>query len=226
MSSWLTAFAARLSGGPASKTGSDRISDIFYKRSLYPDTPAFLGDLLEAFPVGDGIADGELALLIEKLCGLWGAQKAQVEGELEAYIPFWLGLAERTGSPYARACYGDALFCAGHRRESIVAFTMALAGDPNLVAELDDELMRAAQELEPELHLAYKLAVLRARLATSADFEDDAARELYSELLEEFASDSGAVKQIRQVGEALEAAVRRGAMPRALVMRRADRDRS
>ncbi len=202
------------------------MDELFYKRSLYAETKAFLDAIVGIFPVGAPIDDSELGHLIAHLYGLWGAQNALLDGEIEAHIGFWDTISARSGSPYARACQADALHYAGREAEAIAVLTLALAQEAQLVEELDDGFLDTAQRLGGVAHLQFKLAVLRARLACGGDTEDDSARELYSELLEEFSSDGNAVEQIREVGRALEEAVLRGDMPRALVMRRADRDRS
>lgn len=226
MSSWLQSFAARLAGGSPSNERSEQISEIFYKQSLYADSQAFFTDLLTLFPNGADLSTTDLAVLIDRLCGVWGAQKALSLGELATHTAFWGELAKRSHSAPALACYADALFCAGANEEAMEAFASALAAEPELVAELDDDHFRAAQDLRPASQLHFKLAVLRAQLAAGADAEDDSARELYSELLEDFAGDRAAIKQIRALGDALEAAVRSGQMPRALVRRRSESDRS
>ena len=70
----------------------------------------------------------------------------------------------------------------------------------------------------------YRLACLQAALADYQDSsDDDYIREIYSELLEEYAGDEPAMSQIRPLGTIIDEAVASGSLPRAMVRRGASR---
>ena len=222
MSTWLQRIANRLVTRRDEPSARADITEFFYKRSLYPDTRSFLGGLIELFPNGQSLSEGDLHVLIEELRGLWGPEKALEEGDLDEHVDFWQELATRTSSTYAMACYGDTLLLAGREELAITAFVAALKEDPLLLEEMGEEISGHARRLGGQGWLHFRLAKLQLSIANGAalsDEEIDQTRELYSELLEEFSGDSSSLQDIRAVGQALEAAVSRGEMPRAMVIR-------
>ncbi len=218
VSTWLQRIADRLAKGRESD-GDSQISEHFYKRSLYATTAEFLGALLALFPEGKTLSDDELHILVTELRGLWGPEKALEEGDLSEHVDFWHKLADHTSSPYALACYADTLLLAGRESAAIAVFTKVLELDPELLEELGQEIAACAQRLGGRDWLHFRLASLRVSIHGLADRDSDAIREVYSELLEEFSGDTDAMEEIRRLGESLEAAVERGEMPRAMVIR-------
>jgi hypothetical protein len=220
VSNWLQRIANRLAKGQDDgATRGTHISEHFYKRSLYATPTAFLDALLELFPEGDELADGDLRVLVDELRGMWGPEKALEEGDLSEHVEFWSKLAIRSTSPYAMACHADTLLLAGREREAISTFVQVLETDPQLLEELGEEISEHARRFGGNDWLHFRLASLRVAINGMADRENDEIRELYSELLEEFSGDAEALREIRSLGEALEAAVDRGEMPRAMVIR-------
>ncbi len=217
---WFHHIAERISGGEHSPSKhGDAISELFYRRPLYADSAAFLKDLLALFPEGEPLDDAELRVLLQELRGIWGAEQALVEGELAEQREFWLGLAAHTGSPYAHACYGDTLLVGGFHAEAVEAFALSLELAPHLLPEIAQDLDDVAREVGGAPWLHFCLAKLAALIGGEADPDDDESRELYSELLEEFAGNSEALERIHYHGQVLEEAVKRGELPRAMVLR-------
>ncbi len=197
----------------------DAISELFYRRSLYETSEEFLRDLLAVFPEGEPLADADLRVLLQKLRGIWGAEQALALGELAEQRAFWLGLADHTGSAYAHACYGDTLLVGGQHAEAVEAFALSLELAPELLPEIAQDLDDVAREVGGSVWLHFCLAKLAALIGGQANPDDDESRELYSELLEEFSGDSEALERIHYHGQVLEEAVKRGEMPRAMVLR-------
>lgn len=224
VSSWLQRIAKGLGqgldeGGDEGSTSGTPISEHFYKRSLYPTSVAFLDALIELFPEGEPLQDRDLRVLVDELRGMWGPEKALEEGDLSEHIEFWRRLALRSASPYAMACHADTLLLAGRESEATAVFVQALEAQPQLLEEFGEEISEHLRHMGGSNWLHFRLASLRAALEGLADREDDEIRELYSELLEEFSGDADALREIRLLGQALEAAVERGEMPRAMVIR-------
>lgn len=220
VSSWLQRIANRLAKGPDDKSArGPQISEHFYKRSLYATPGAFLDALIEFFPAGDPLQDADLRVLVDELRGMRGPEKALEEGDLSEHVEFWRKLAIRSASPYAMACHADTLLVAGREQEAIAAFVQVLEVEPQLLGELGEEISAHAQRRGGGDWLHFRLASLRVAIEGLADRDDDEIRELYSELLEEFSGDAESLQEIRSLGQALEAAVERGEMPRAMVIR-------
>lgn len=222
MSSWLQRIANRLAKGPDAESGS-HISEHFYKRSLYPSSADFLDALLDFFPQGQALLESDLHVLISELRGQWGPEKALEEGDLSEHVAFWQNLAARSSSPYAMACHADTLLLAGREAEAISVFLEVLEEQPELLEELGEEIGKHAKRIGGKDWLHFRLASLRISIRDLADQDSDTIRERYSELLEEYSDDTEATQEIRRIGKALEAAVKRGQMPRAMVIRRPSR---
>jgi hypothetical protein len=224
VSGWLRRIARRWQHDGGARGHQREIDDLFYKRSLYDSTAAFLEALLALFPDGRPLADADLRRLVDELRGVWGAEKALEEGELEEHLSFWQELARRSGDAYALACYADTLLVAGRSEAAIGSFLEAFALAPSLCIELGDDLAVEARSLGDPFWLYYRLARLRSLLVDAQD--GDELRELYSELLEDYSGDSSALDEIRGVGEEIQAAVDKGEVPRAMVRRGRTRTQS
>lgn len=224
---WFHHIAERIGGGEhAPAEHGKAISELFYRRSLFESSGDFLRDLLALFPEGEPLADADLRVLLHELRGIWGAEKALALGELTEQSEFWLGLAGHTGSAYAHACYGDTLLVGGQNAEAVEAFALSLELAPELLPEIAQDLDDVAREVGGAPWLHFCLAKLAALIGGQADPDDDESRELYSELLEEFSGDSEALARIHYHGQVLEEAVRRGDMPRAMVLRSGKRTKN
>ena len=88
-----------------------------------------------------------------------------------------------------------------------------------LCVELGDDIEDHARRLGGPLWLDYQLAQIRCALAGGGNLEADEIRESYSELLEDYSSDSGELTKVRALGADITAAENRGDLPRAMVMR-------
>ncbi|HTM22406.1 MAG TPA: hypothetical protein VL172_17920 [Kofleriaceae bacterium] len=88
--------------------------------------------------------------------------------------------------------------------------------DPALVDDFAEELAPVAERLGGAARLGWQIASLRARIEAAAD---DDVREHYSELLDEYRADPGAVARIRLLGRRIDELTREGKLPRALVLR-------
>jgi len=218
---WFHRIAERVAGVETTPVEhGSAISELFYRRSLYDSDGAFLRDVLKLFPQGDSLADTDLRTLLLELRGIWGAEQALVDGVLVEQREFWLALAGKTGSPYAHACYADTLLVAGENAAAVEAFALALELAPELLGEMAQDLDEVARHVGGEPWLHYCLAKLAAMIAGQGNRDDDdESRELYSELLEDFAGDTEALRRIHHQGQTLEEAVKRGEMPRAMVLR-------
>jgi hypothetical protein len=97
---------------------------------------------------------------------------------------------------------------------------------PTLLYEFGGDLLDVARAMGGETWLGYQVACLRAALSDTPDTgDDDYIREIYSELLEDYAEDPAALERIRQLGKVIDAAAREGKLPRALVRRGGSRSR-
>ena len=151
-------------------------------------------------------------------------------------ISAWLGhLRDRLRAPgreparrddaelHARMRRADALLAAGRRPEGMAEYLEVFARDPGLVVEVDAEVETIAAEMGGDVWLDYRLAGLRAALDAAAAADDEAdtdwVREVYGELLEEHRDDGARLARIREVGRLIDAAARRGDLPRALIRR-------
>jgi hypothetical protein len=82
-------------------------------------------------------------------------------------------------------------------------------------------------ELAQPLRFRLERGQLAYVLEHAADFPDDAARELYSELVERYRGDAAPMAELRTLGRRLQALEDAGALPRVMVVRsRRRRDRA
>jgi hypothetical protein len=236
---WLANLVDRLRAarsGPATRQ-ERRVLSVLGRRGELGDERLFLEALsAELFAGGSGEAVGApeviqertVELLAAHLRGHCGEELDRIGPHLPQHLDFWAELASRSGNQLARACHADLLLMAHERDRALDEFLDALDEDPALV-RFQSELAELAREREGESWLRYRLACLRAALVgllpdgDDDGANDDYARELYCELLEEHRADPGAMARIRELGVLLDQAVDRGDLPRAIV-RRAPRD--
>lgn len=235
MAAWLTRLLERLGAsrpaGPAS-VQAERIDAVWAGRASLASASALFEALDRA--VGPGPLDpAAVRRLAGHLRGGFGSEYAARGGHVEEHIAFWRRLADRTGHPAARGFLADCLLAAGRPGEAFDAFGQAFAVEPSLVHDFGDELEGVARSAGGAPWLDYRLACLHAALVAidEADLvpaesppgfaEDDGEeiRERYGELCEEYRADPAALSRIREVGRRIDAAVERGALPRALVRR-------
>jgi len=152
--------------------------------------------------------------------------------DVEGRVAFWQVVFDRTTSPYARACLGEALIAAGHASAGAKAALAAFETQPSLVFELGEELGDVARSVGGTMWVRYRIAVLAALIAEidPADSNPDAnrdngdmIRELYSELLDDTHSDDELYVRVKGLGASIRRAVERGELAEALIMRTRDR---
>lgn len=224
---WLKSFLRRVRRrGPAGSPGEQerRVAEVLFRESVYDTSREFLEAILERLPSEEPLEQGTVRRLLSHLRGHYDESTYRAPGALDDHLWFWRTLARRAGSAYALACYAENLLRAGTERrpEALDALLEACAAEPSLFCEFAGDFYDVAEESGGGRRLGFQLAGLRAALAE----EDDDVREMYSELLEEYAEDPEASDRVREVGDAIEVAVAEGRLPRAFVRRGAWRDRS
>jgi hypothetical protein len=229
---WIERLLHKIARRSSGQQGS-RIKRVLSRESAFESRRDFLAALLSELKEGEELGSEALRALVASLRRYYGEPEGTlVRGTLDPHLVddlawFWGDLARRSGSAFARACHGEALLAAGETRAAMEAFQTAFAMEPSLIFEFA-ELRSVAAGLGRQWELGYELAWLRAALAsTPAAGDEDAAgdevRELYSELLEEYASEPEALEKIRELGAEIDRAVASGRLPRALVRRGASR---
>jgi tetratricopeptide (TPR) repeat protein len=229
---WLRRLFERLGAArPPAGGGSaqaERVDRVWQGRGALGSAAALFEALRRA--IGDGPVEADaLRRLADHLRGGFGSEYAARGGHVEEHIEFWRALAGRDGGAAARGFLADCLLAAGRREEAMAEFDRAFTAEPALVLEFGDELYEVAREVGGPAWVGYRLACLRVALAAlgdprARDDEDaDQIREMYGELCEDHRGDPTAEARVREVGREIEAAVERGALPRALVRRTARR---
>ena len=224
---WLRRFLDRVRRvAPASDTGRQhkRILDVLLSRSAYDDDREFLDAILAAVRPDSMLEEGTLRALISHLRGHYGQEFDKIGDSMDEHLEFWKTLAEEFDSALARACYADTLLLARREEEAMELFLRTFEDQPTLLYEFGGDLYDVARSQGEPTWLRYRLACLKAALADYQDSsDDDYIREIYSELLEEYASHEPAMAQIRPLGQTIDDAVERGTLPRAMVRRGASR---
>ena len=187
------------------------------------DDRSLLAALHEALPAGTPIEPATRELL---LVGLRRRMERADETGLALHLAFWAQLCDRfTADAELRLTRGYVCYFAGQDDLAMRCFLAAYEIAPTLIARDDDrgdlvggdllDEAAFASERPRELHLAWELALLRGLLAA----ERDDARELYSELLEQWRDDGDATARLRELGSKLAALEDEGRLPRAIVRR-------
>lgn len=224
---WLKRLLSRLRiVAPTSRPSAQRqrILDVLLNHSVYDDEGEFLAAVLAAVRVDPNLEEETLRALILHLRGHYGQEYTKIGDAMDEHLAFWKELAADFPSPLARACYADTLLLAQREQDAMELFLEVFTEQPGLLVEFGGDLYEVAQSLGEPTWLRYRLACLRAALADYGDTaDDDYIREIYSELLEDYADDEAAMARIRPLGTAIEEAVESGALPRAMVRRGASR---
>ena len=194
------------------RTQGIRVRRMLCREAAFDSPRAFLAAILAEIREGERLTGDAARELAGQLRGKYSG--VGPEADLRW---FWKCLYRKTGSPLASACHAEALLEVGSDREAMAAFIAAFHQAPSLIYEFDD-LRALADSLGQGWLLEYQLAYLRAAIS-EFDGSGDDVREMYSELLEEHASDASAVERIRFVGNEIDTAVENGRLPRAMVMR-------
>ncbi len=224
----------RVRGRPPAVTGGEqtaRVRSVLLRHSAYDSESEFLSDVLASLDGESRIEDSALRELIAYMRGQQSGAPGTYDGcdlnsVADAQVWFWRQLAERFGHPLARACHADALLASGKDAEGVALFLEVFEHSPALVYEFGGDLLDVARAHGGESWLSYQLACLRAALAEVGDpAADDYIREIYSELLEEYADEETSLARIRELGRAIEDAERTGKLPRALMRRGRSRRR-
>lgn len=225
--SWLKRFIDRfrVTGGAAEGSEQQgRVSLALYRRSLHDTTASFLDELLEQLPPSEVLEEQTLALISAELRGHYGQESEKIGDDYTDHVAFWRRLSERfPNSAYASACYADVLLIGGAEELATEQFLSAVEKDPVLLYEFDEDLSRLARAAGGESWLRYQLAALQAAIETEAaatdDEPNDLVRELYGELLEEYADDEPALARVQRVGARISELTNEARLPRAFVRR-------
>jgi hypothetical protein len=197
-----------------------KILDILLNRSVYDTEAEFLATVLSALRRDSPLEEETLRVLMTHLRGHYGQEYSKIGDAMDEHLAFWQTVADEFGTPLARACYADTLLLARREDEAMELFLATFADQPTLLYEFGGDLYDVARSIGEPTWLRYRLACLQAALSDYQDStDDDYIREIYSELLEEYAGDAAAMTQIRPLGAIIDAAVEQGTLPRALVRR-------
>jgi hypothetical protein len=214
---WLASLVERLRAARTEPTSAQerRVAQLLAQRAALGEAGLVAALMAE---LNRPIADRTVELIAAHL----GAD--EVGADPREHLGLWTLVAERSGSPLARAFRADHLLAIGDRDGALADFLDAVDGDPTLVhfrAELGD----LVRERGGDGLLRYRLAGLRAALAGFRPNDDDEAgdedyvRELYGELLEAYRDDAVALARVRELGALIDEAASRGELPRAIVRR-------
>jgi hypothetical protein len=228
---WFSHLLDRLRAAQGPRPGAQgrQLLGIIVRRDGFADEAGFLAALaaeLAAVAPPDEIEERTVEILAAHLRGPGGEGFDRAGSALAQQLSFWAALAQRSGSPLARACHAELLLLAGRADRAREEFLDAVELDPALV-HFRAELEELAREGGREARLRYRMACLRAALAGFHPVrdpeldqdDDDYVSELYGELLEEHRADPEALARIRELGALIEQAVDRGELPRAIVRR-------
>ncbi len=101
--------------------------------------------------------------------------------------------------------------------DRLTALVTRLEADPAVLAASRGEGDALAAELEDDLALRWRIAVVRAVM--HAPPEDDAVRELYGELVDHYRDDPARLAILRPIGDEIRRLEAEGALPSTLVAR-------
>ncbi len=205
---------------PAEPEATERALSALLLREAAYDTPEeFFAAIARAVPAGKPLPEGAARLLVTRLrgyCDGYGEQNSELLKQVEA---LWAELARRTDDPFVCACHAETLLARGKKHRAVQEFFRVFAQRPELLFEFGGDLPNVVAGLGEASLFEYRLLHLRALLESEADD----VRELYSELLDEYADDPEALARLHKIGAEIEAAVLSGKLPRALVRRGASR---
>jgi hypothetical protein len=183
---------------------------------------AVLAGLLELLPEGAAVEGGTREVL---LVGLRRRMEHADDETLAAHFDFWEQLTARFATDAELTwTHGYMRYLAERDEEALRLFLAAYDLAPELIVrdeergDLLDEAALASDQ-PPGLRIWWELALLRGLLAA----EREEARELYSELLDEWGDSPGvepaATARLRELGGRLAALEDEGRLPRAIVRR-------
>jgi hypothetical protein len=135
-----------------------------------------------------------------------GSEYVAVTRDPEAHVRFWRTLADRSpATARLRGLLADTLLIAGRTEEALPLFVETFERDPEQVTGFDGSVHDLIKQAGGGLWLRDRLALFRRTLdSCDAGHPEDqqAARDLYLELLREFAGDPDAVRQIQLIAPA------------------------
>jgi len=227
---WLASLLDRVRAARVGRamTQEQKLAGILHGRPGFGGEAGFLAALSQQIAAVQPIDARAVELVAAYLAGERGEELDRIGAHLGEHLAFWTDLADKSGSPLARACAADLLRRSGDPSGALAEFLDAVEGDPTLV-HFRRELAELARERGGQVWLRYRLACLRAALFgfrpndEDEAGDDDYVRELYCELIEENRADPDALARVRELGTFLDEAVERGELPRAIV-RRAPRE--
>lgn len=144
----------------------------------------------------DKVLEPETLELLElRIRGPFGHEQERIGGEHDEHIRFWLRLAEQfPDEPNLVALAADTMLLQGRTTEAMDHFLQAFASKPELVYRFGGEIRDFMREQGGDRWLRYQLVLVVAALATG---NEEYAKDLYSQLLEEHRNDEDALRKVR-----------------------------
>jgi hypothetical protein len=212
-------FLRRKHRSADSATTEKTLAAVLLKEGVFETRQEFFAAIARAVPNGEPLPEPVARLLITRLRGFCDGYGEKNSADLKDVVLLWAELARRTRDPLVRACHAEALLLSGKTRRAVREFFSAFGERPELLFEFGNDLPRAAAGLGDDTLFEYRLLHLRALL----DSEAEEVRELYSELLDEYAEQPACLRRLQVIGNEIDQAVLAGKLPRALVRRGASR---
>ena len=187
------------------------VDQLVANRGRYGCPEQFSRAVLDLFPPGQSLADEELAAVLSFLENEnWGDSQ-----ESRHAVALLEQLAARSSDERPLVFLAEMLVGVDRKREALTVFLTVAEVAPTVVAEIGGEFAELATRYGGEDLLRYRLIHAKSALVDG----DDEVRELYSELLEDYAGDVDAMARIRQLGVEIDAAVAGGRLSKAMVLR-------
>jgi hypothetical protein len=178
----------------------ERAVRVLRNRQDYPSERAWLDAVLAALPAGDPLQADTLQAL-EIVLRPAGSEYTVVHRDPQAHVDFWSTLGERhTDVARLRGLLADTLVIAGRTAEALPLFVETFERDPTQYSGFDGSVHDLIKDAGGPLWLRDRLALFRRELdalKAGKSGAEEAARDLYHELLEEFRDDANAVHQIQ-----------------------------
>jgi len=157
--------------------------------------PGALAALLADLPQGQPLQDETLELL-EGWLRPGGSEYCAIGEDWDAHAQFWRTLAQRfPDQPRLLGNYADTLLMMGQIDQALEAFLTAFERDHSLISGYGGNHLELLKARGGQFWLRYRLVELEAALV-SADADEDYARDLLRDILEEHRDNAAAVAEI------------------------------